>query len=170
MFTSEYFCLDYRAAGLTPDKWFARNAGMVDLDTDATVDLDDDAREAARQQAQAERAEAEKRERRKVLALNKLGDAAMGVRREFVKKILGRKTPSKGAAIFVANCLARDSYLLTAHNGLDTTAELLGVDSAQAVAKLAADLPANGDGRAQVITLALVLGALESCTPQGRLA
>jgi ParB family chromosome partitioning protein len=79
VFTPEYFCLDYRAAGLTPDKWFARNAGMVDIDTAATVDLDDDAREAARQQAQAERAEAEKRERRKVLALNKLGDAAMGV-------------------------------------------------------------------------------------------
>jgi ParB family chromosome partitioning protein len=70
-------------AGLTPDKWFARNAGMVDIDTDATVSLDDEAREAARQKAQAERAEAEKRERRKVLALNKLdklGDAAMGVR------------------------------------------------------------------------------------------
>ena len=43
---------------------------------------------------------------------------------------------------------------------------MLGVDSAQAVAKLAADLPANGDGRAQVITLALVLGALESRTPK----
>jgi ParB family transcriptional regulator, chromosome partitioning protein len=43
---------------------------------------------------------------------------------------------------------------------------LLGVDSTQAVAKLAADLPANGDGRAQVITLALVLGALESRTPK----
>ena len=90
VFTPEYFCLDYRAAGLTPGNWFARNAGMVDLDTDATVDLDDDAREAARQQAQADRAEAEKRERRKVLALNKLGDAAMGVRRDFVKKILAR--------------------------------------------------------------------------------
>ncbi|MGA9361208.1 MAG: hypothetical protein WBW75_25430 [Mycobacterium sp.] len=53
---------------------------MVDIDTDATVNFDDEAREAARQKAQAERAEAEKRERRKVLALNKLGDAAMGVR------------------------------------------------------------------------------------------
>ena len=67
-------------AGLTPDKWFARNAGMVDIDTDATVNFDDEAREAARQKAQAECAEAEKRERHKVLALNKLGDAAMGVR------------------------------------------------------------------------------------------
>jgi ParB family transcriptional regulator, chromosome partitioning protein len=76
------------------------------------------------------------------------------------------KTAPKGAAIFIAECLARDSYLLTNHNGLDTTAELLGVDDAQAVAKLVADLAANGDGRAQVITLALVLGALESRTPK----
>ena len=43
-------------AGLTPDKWFVRNAGMVDIDTDATVNLDDEAREPARQKAQAERA------------------------------------------------------------------------------------------------------------------
>jgi ParB family chromosome partitioning protein len=55
---------------------------------------------------------------------------------------------------------------MTTHNGLDTTAELLGVDSSQAVAKLAAGLAANGDGRAQVITLALVLGGLESRTPK----
>jgi len=90
VFAPEYFCLDYRTAGLTPDNWFARNAGMVEIETDSAVDLDDEEREAARQKAQAERAEAEKRERRKVLALNKLGDAAMGVRREFVKKLLAR--------------------------------------------------------------------------------
>ena len=166
VFAPEYYCLDYRAAGLTPQSWFARQAGMVDTDTGEAVDLDDEAREAARQQAATERAEAEKRERRKVLALNKLGDAALSVRREFVKKLLARKTPPKGAAMFIADCLARDSFLLTNHNALDTTAELLGVDSGQAVAKLVADLPANGDGRAQVITLALVLGALESRTPK----
>jgi hypothetical protein len=34
------------------------------------------------------------------------------------------------------------------------------------VAKLVADLAATGDGRAQVITLALVLEALESRTPK----
>jgi hypothetical protein len=62
------------------------------------------------------------------------------------------KTAPKGAAIFIADCLARDSYLLTNNNGLDTTAELLGVDDAQAVAKLVGDLAANGDGRAQVIS------------------
>lgn len=166
VFTPDYYCLDYRAAGLTPQSWFARQAGLVDTDTSEAVDLDDEAREAARQQAALEKAATEKRERRKVLALNKLGDAAQGVRREFVKKLLARKTPPKGAAIFVADCLARDSALLTSNNALDTTAELLGVDNGQAVAKLVADLPANGDGRAQVITLALVLGALESRTPK----
>ena len=166
VFAPEYYCIDYRAAGLTPDNWFARNAGMVEIETDPAVDLDDEGREAARQKAQADRTEAEKRARRRVLALNKLGDAALNVRREFVKKLLARKTPPKGAATFIADCLSRDSFLLTNHNALDTTAALLGVDSGQAVAKLVADLPANGDGRAQMITLALVLGALESRTPK----
>jgi len=60
--------------------------------------------------------------------------------------------------------LTRDSYLLT-NNALDTTAELLGVDSAEAVAKLAAELR-GGDGRAQVITLALVPGGTGSSNPR----
>jgi hypothetical protein len=74
------------------------------------------------------------------------------------KAVSSQDPPPKGAAIFVANCLTRNSHLLTNNNALDTTAELLGVDSAQAVAKLAGELR-GGDGRAQVITLALVLGA-----------
>jgi ParB family transcriptional regulator, chromosome partitioning protein len=166
VFVPDYYCLDYRAAGLTPQSWFARQAGMVDTDTGEAVDLDDEARETARQRAAIERAETEKRERRKVLALNKLGDAALNVRREFVKKLLARKTPPKGGATFVADCLARDSFLLTTHNGIETTAQLLGVESGQAVAKLVAELPANGDARAQVLTLALVVGALEARTPK----
>lgn len=166
VFDPDYYCLDYRSAALTPQSWFARQAGLVDTVSGEAVDLDDEAREAARQQAAIEKAEADKRERRKVLALNKCGDAALSVRREFVKKLLARKTPPKGAALFVAGVLASDSHLLSDHNALDTTAELLGADSAQAVAKLVADLPASGDGRAQVITLALVLGALESRTPK----
>jgi ParB family chromosome partitioning protein len=95
VFAPEYFCIDYRAAGLQPADWFARRAGMVEIDGDATVDLDDDAREAARAQALAERAEAEKHERRKVLALNKLGAAAITVRRDFVRKLLTRDTAQR---------------------------------------------------------------------------
>lgn len=166
-YVPQYFCLDFRAAGLTPEPWFARRAGLAE-DTgtgESTVDLDAEGLQALRERAEAERAEADKRERRKVLALNKLGDAAMGVRRDFLTKLLARKTPPKGAAIFVATCLAGDPYLLTHHNAVETTAELLGIERA-AVVKQASDLGAGGDNRAQVITLALVLGALESATPK----
>lgn len=166
-FVPQYFCLDFRAAGLTPEPWFARRAGLVeDIGTaESTVDLEADAVAARRERAEAERAEADKRERRKVLALNKLGVAAMGVRRDFLTKLLARKTPPKGAATFVATCLAGDPYLLTHHHAQETTAELLGIERA-AVAKQASALGANGDNRAQLITLALVLGALESATPK----
>lgn len=81
------------------------------------------------------------RERRKVLALNKLGDAATLVRRGFVRKLLARKTPPKGAALFVGRVLVRDSYLPTNHNALDTTAALLGLDSAEAVASRCLSCP-----------------------------
>jgi ParB family chromosome partitioning protein len=162
VFVPEYFCLDYRAAALTPDARFMRYAAKVETVDGAAPGPHDEARDTA----DAEDAEATKRERRKVLALNKLGDAAMLVRRDFVKKLLTRKTPPKGAAIFVAGCLARDSYLLTNQNALDTTAALLGVDNADAVTTIVAGLSANGDGRAQVLTLALVLGALEARTPK----
>ena len=103
-----------------------------------------------------------KRERRQVLALNKLGDAAIGVRREFVRELLARKVPPKGAAIFVAGCLARDKFLLDQHHGDDIAAELLGVDGGSAIRKLVDSLGTGGDARAQIITLALVLGSMEA--------
>jgi hypothetical protein len=40
------------------------------------------------------------------------------------------KTLPKGAATFVADCLARDSYMLTQHNRDEVTAELLGIEPA----------------------------------------
>jgi ParB family chromosome partitioning protein len=64
VFAPEYYCLDYRAAGLAPQTWFARRAGLVDPSTGEAVDLDDE----ARQQADAERTEADKRERRKCVS------------------------------------------------------------------------------------------------------
>jgi ParB family chromosome partitioning protein len=78
------------------------------------------------------------------------------------------KTPPKGAAIFVAGCLARDKFLLDQHHGDEVAAELLGVDDGAAIRKLVEGLGAGGDGRAQMITLALalVLGSLEARTPK----
>ena len=113
--------------------------------------------------AEAEQAEAQKRERRIVVNLNKLGAAATGVRRQFVTTLLARKTLPKGAATFVADCLARDSYMLTQHNRDEVAAELLGIDAA-AVHAAVSDLPAGSDNRALVIALGLVLGALEART------
>lgn len=166
-FTPDYYCLDYRAAGLAPNSWYARNTARFNTNRPVDADGGDDKADAAAQQkAQDERAEAESRERRKVLALNKLGAAAMHVRREFLKKLLARKTPPKSAAIFVADTLARDSFLLTTNGGTATAAELLGLEGPGTITQTAGGLAGNSDGRAQVITLALVLGALEARTPK----
>ncbi|WP_018604284.1 ParB N-terminal domain-containing protein [Mycobacterium sp. 155] len=175
----EWFCLDPEAAGVAPTDMFRRNAewsagrqrsqdhggtdaGSASQDPDADTEAD---REAARLRAEAERSEADKRARRMVLALNKLGAAAITVRREFVSTLLARKTLPKGAAVFIADCLARDTYLLTHHTADTTAAELLGVEAGSGTRTLIAELPTgSGDGRAAVITLALVLGALETRT------
>jgi ParB family transcriptional regulator, chromosome partitioning protein len=174
LFVPEYYCLDYAAAGLVLDDRFTRYAGLghTGEESSATVDLDGDdakaAREAARVQAQLE---AERRERRKVIALNKLGEAAGVVRRQFLTTLLSRKTPPKGAGIFVADSLARDAHLLVEHHGQGVTATILGLEpkggeEGAAIRKLVTDLPENGDARGQVIILATVLGALESRTPK----
>ena len=80
------------------------------------------------------------------------------------------KTPPKGAAVFVAECLARDKFLLDQHRGDETAAELLGLGNdtgtRTGIRELVAGLGTGGDARAQVITLALVLGALEDEHPR----
>jgi len=178
-----YYCLDVAGAGLTVNERFAKFSGQAaqgfpeggNSDSTGTVDRTDDIGPVYVD----DKAEAEKRERRKVLALNKLGEAALNVRRQFVKSLLSRKTPPKGAAIFVAASLSGDPHLLSDYKADEVTAELLGAEHVEGsgyqyqigkvtrgVAKLVADLPEGGDARAQVITLGLVLGAFESRTPK----
>jgi ParB family chromosome partitioning protein len=159
-----WFCLDYQGAGLDLEE-FLKNARPV-VHGEGQANVADADQDGARARREAEAAEAAKLERRKVLALNKLGDAAMGVRREFARKLLARKTAPKGAAVFVAGCLARDKFLLDQHHGDEVAAELLGVDDGAAIRRLVEGLGAGGDGRAQMITLALVLGSLEARTPK----
>jgi ParB family chromosome partitioning protein len=98
-FAPEWFCVNPEAAGLQVTEQFQRNVEWYARDRSgerrtATTDLDSDAseddREAARLRAEAEQAEAQKRERRIVVTLNKLGEAATGVRREFIKTLLAR--------------------------------------------------------------------------------
>ena len=66
----------------------------------------------------------------------------------------------------MAHCLTCDKRLLDEYHGDEIAAELLGVAGVGVMKTRTADLGAGGDGRAQVILLALVLGALESRTPK----
>ncbi|MUL78833.1 ParB N-terminal domain-containing protein [Mycolicibacterium sp. CBMA 226] len=165
VFNAEYFCLEYAAAGLAIAQRRARQYFPATATGEAHGD-DTDA-EQAEAQARAEadaQAEADKRERGKVLALNKLGSAAIIVRREFITKLLTRKTAPKGSVGFVADALARDAYMLTGLHADDTAAELLGLKENQPVRTLTKGLDASADARAQVILLGMVLGALEART------
>jgi ParB family chromosome partitioning protein len=175
LFVPEYYCIDYAAAGLVLDDRFKRYAGLGHTGEkfSHTVDLDDDedgsaVREAAKAHAELE---TQRRQRRKVIALNKLGEAAAVVRRRFLATLVSRKTPPKGAGIFVADSLARDAHLLVEHHGQGVTAAILGLQPTSgqegpAIRNLVTGLPANGDARAHVVILATVLGALESRTPK----
>lgn len=174
VYVPTYYCLDYSAAGFSLDAWFLRQAGVPAnpsaggdaVDLDGQGDGAADARAAALAKAQAEQAETQRRDRRKVIALNRLGDAAIQVRREFLTRLVARKTLPKGAAIFIADCLIREPALINDYHGAAISAELLGVTEGEGLRKLVAELPPTGDGRAQVLTLAVVLGAAEARTPK----
>lgn len=157
-FTARYYCLDYQAAGLDLVEFLTNARPVAPTDPDAANEQDGSAETA--------HAEAQRRERRKVLALNRLGTAAQQVRREFVAKLLTRKTPPKGAAIFVADCLTRDGYLLTQNSVDELAAELLGLTDGAALRDTVAALGATADNRAQMFTLALVFAALEARSPK----
>lgn len=155
----EWYCVDYVGAGLTLSRSLQ---GVASRQGQSATESDDSPEAIAEREAAQQ--EAERRERRKVLVLNRLGDAAESVRRDYVVKLLARKTAPKGAATFVAHCLTRDPYILSQNHGSRLTAELLGVKDERAVRALVNEFSTNIDGRAQVISLAVVLGALEART------
>jgi ParB family chromosome partitioning protein len=165
-YTPAWYCLDYQAAGLQLSPRLLAPGARDTTATHNVADGGEDEDQLAQAEADAERAAQLRWERRKVVTLNRMGEAAAHGRREFVTKLLTRKTPPKGAAIFVADCLIRDSALINGFHGSSMTAKMLGVFSASAVKKLVSDLAPTADGRAQVVTLGLVLGALEARTPK----
>jgi ParB family transcriptional regulator, chromosome partitioning protein len=138
----EYYCRDAQACGLTLAEFLTR-AKPVHV-----------------------RAEAARDQRRKVLALNKLGMAAEDVRRTWVREhLLARKTPVKGAAVFVATCLDAAPRLLADHAGQQIVEELLGLGD-ESLCSAVAKLAPTADARAQVMVLGMVLAALEGRTPK----
>jgi ParB family chromosome partitioning protein len=140
---SAYYCVNPEAEGLTESGWYGMNVSR-------TPDLTSD---------DLERKTAEKAERRRLIALNKAGDAAMSVRRKFVTELLQRKTPPKGAATFIAERLVSDPYLL--QRGGDIANELLGADIRSGEL-----LDHVTDARAEVVLLGVTLGSLEFLTPR----
>jgi ParB family chromosome partitioning protein len=92
IYVPEFFCTDYQAAGLQLCASMLAPGGSLTSaptgEADENASEDDKARAAA--EAEAARADALRRERRKVIALNRLGDAALHVRRDFVSKLLTR--------------------------------------------------------------------------------
>lgn len=140
---SAYYCLNLEAEGLTPSGWYGTGVSR-------TPDLTSD---------DLERKTAEKAERRRLIALNKAGDAAMSVRRKFVTEMLQRKTPPKGTATFIAEQLIADPYLL--QRGGDVASELLGADIRSGEL-----LDHATDARAEVVLLGVTLGSLELLTPR----
>ncbi len=120
---------------------------------------------AVRERARQEEAEKERAERRKLIALNKLGEAAATVRREWVReKLLSRKTAPKGAALYLAQAIVTRPDLFNDYHGQKVAPEMLGLADNETPKMAVAKLPATGDGRALVILLGMVLATTEART------
>lgn len=155
----EYYCIDPGGAGLTAPYAPGARTG-AGRDDDAELD------EASQERERLEQAEREREERRRVLGLNKLGAAAATIRQAWVRELLTRKTAPKGTALFVAQAVSKRPGLIDEYHGKIAAADLLGCSAAETPAVLVEALPESGDGRAVVVLLGLVLGAMEARTPK----
>ena len=157
-----YYCLNPGGAGLSMPDWAARQYGF---DADRLADASDPDGAIDREPARQEQAERDRAERRKLIALNKLGEAAAVVRREWVRdKLLSRKTAPKGAALYLAQVIVSRPDLFNDYHGRKIAPELLGLADNETLDSAVAKLPATGDGRAQVILLGVVLATTEART------
>lgn len=162
--TAEYFCHDYKGAGLalTPVMEAVRSTAAAAEET-AEAALTDEERAAEAARGQREREAKDKQERRRVRELNKQAESATTVRREFLRtSLLARKTPPGAAAAYVAATIAQDPHLLTEHKAGEVLAELMGLPSVYPGKDIAALAAKATEARAQVLTLALVIAAQES--------
>ncbi len=150
----DYYILDPAAAGLRP-------AATSDDDGDDAGDGD---AVSVAERLEAEQRERERAERRKVIKLNRLGAAAKATRIEWLTGYLTRKTPPTSASRFVAESLAADALLLNQNRGKSTAVELLGIDADKLSTRAGLDAFVENltPNRANVIVLALVLGAFEA--------
>lgn len=108
--------------------------------------------------------EAERAERRQVRQNNTDWRSAETVRRDFLRQLLGRKTPPTGARRFLAESLVAGHHALrrALERGHPLARDLLDLDPAGD--GLTTTLEAASDTRAEVIALGVVLAAYEDAT------
>lgn len=112
--------------------------------------------------------------RRRVIAGNKAWDSATTVRRGWLSELLSRRTPPKGASTWMAQAFLTDRYTVcrAAERGHRTAAELLCSTPATLGQadheRVLAVLAGASENRASVITLGMVLGAIEGETHRGQ--
>jgi ParB family chromosome partitioning protein len=115
---------------------------------------------------QAAQAARQTEERRRVRQRNIQWRAATDTRTSHLKAVLGRKAPPAGALKLIVEAMARgETQPLASSFGHQTACELLGLAGNGAATGhrdlLLAELARASDKRAQVIALAMVLGAAE---------
>ncbi len=110
--------------------------------------------------------EAARAERQTVIANNKAWKSATAVRRQFLSKLLARKTAPAGTSGYVAGELARGTHQLrrAMERTPELVASLLGLDPSNDRHAVTNAAQAATDGRAQIIGLAVVLAAIEDST------
>jgi ParB family chromosome partitioning protein len=135
-----YLCTDWKAQG-HHDRWSSGTAAAKPTGEQASA------------------------ERREVIAHNKAWRSAEAVRRRWITDFLTRKTPPKGASAYVAGELAHGGHEIrrALEFGQPLSATLLGVGG-PARDTLPPLTTTASDARAQVISLGIVLAAIEAAT------
>jgi ParB family chromosome partitioning protein len=141
------------------DRWipayFLPASGLADSGLQRLVPDTGESSDEAAAKAAAEREQA-RQDRRRVIELNKRGDAANARRQEFLPRLLAGRTPPRQAAAFVAESMAHTLD----PSVLQKVTKLLGVGGS--TQQLVAAIHAATPSRAWMIVLAMQVAAAEA--------
>ncbi len=151
----------------------SRTGGLLREASEPTGPRAGESAQEAEDREAAEKA-AKSAARRRVIAGNKAWDSATTVRRRWLAELLTRRTPPKAANTWVAGAFVADRYTVcrAAERGHRTAAELLCPEPAEGLQpdheRILGVLDGAGENRAAVVTLGLVLGAIDGETHRGQ--
>lgn len=157
----QYYCSDLAVAGVVDQRQSVSESAPAD---DPTADTDRDGQRRAVMRREAADAAATAAKNQQTRALNTLARTAASIRIKFVRELLARRTPPKGAAAFIAQIVAVDGHLLGDFHAPERAADLLGTSAAGFSGNIAQLLSGASEQRAVVVLLGMVLGALEDRT------